>query len=1147
MTVSNLFASRYRVLHTIGSGGMGEVCLVEDTLRDNKPMALKTMKDPGDTEASKSFRAEFRHVRGVIHPNIPEVFDFGNLPQPDGRLYFTCEYVNGKPLDTLDTVWTPGQLHTVMVKLCRALAFLHSRGILHRDIKPQNVLAELDDSGDIDLLKMVDFGLASVKGDEAATAGTIDYMAPELIAGGQATVSTDIYAVGMLLFRLATGRMPFAGDDPLAVSRQRCSYEAPPAFRFKPDLPVGLSDVISALIRINPEERPGSARRVIALLNEREGTEFPYETSATRDAYIQSAATAIHVDIKNRLYQAGESLAAGGHPAAIAIVSPKGLGRTRLIHAVASELSLDGISTRIIARDEDTVDDEPAVMIPNIAALSPPRLISILDQIRQNHQWCVLGAEELQADIVRHFGDFELHSLSPLDLDGVRDFINSTFPENAFPEGFAENIYTRTMGFATAVHDALNRLLADEQLRIGLSGWELLPGTWDHPVHPVVTAHIQQMTATIAPRALKLAQALACSQTPLPECVMAGLIPGDSLRQDILSELECLDWIDQSAEGTTLRFSAVQTELSEALADAERDQIHRTLETIWSFPQLRSDPRAKREALFHDFYAGSWHTPPEEAARTLREVLDLGDNRWVRHLIESCLLHDPPIDIWTVMLDALVAVEYTEGHLETSVELLGRILNGGEAEVTEKNLEQLARYAMLEEKLGRTDHAVHVLEHCRAALPVGHDSRAGTVFGTLAWIAFKRGEADEARHLAEEGLVRIPPQSADAGQALLLNTVATLAFYRGDTDAAALFWNRCLEINTAIHDRKGVANMYNNLGVLAAQSGDRLRARALWEKCAEIARDINDVSRLAGIYNNLGIDSLETGQLPEAEEYYLKALALFRRMKSAREQIEILSNLGELAYYRADYARALSYLQEATALSGNVGDREGEIEPLIYLGKLLIALDHLDQAEGILDRACRIAQEIEAKKGEGQAWENIAMLWTRRGREKSALKALERAHTLLSDDLDPLAQLHLFLTECAIAAIHHDSEAVSLALAKARKVADIKWDPFTAARTLVYGLLFARETIEMKERPRILRQLAVYPDLLWKFHWASGRIAAENGSPKKALEEYGRGVTVLKSIAARMSEESRAQYLNSPDIRQFKTEALALKNSSRET
>lgn len=1149
MASADLFASRYNILRKIGSGGMGEVCLVEDTLRDNKIMALKTMKNPGDEAASESFRAEFRNIHRVVHPNIPEVYDFGVLPPPNHQLFFTSEFVDGKPLDSLAESWSPSQLQVILVQLCRALSFLHSRGLLHRDIKPQNILGRLDADGQIALLKLVDFGLAAQRGEGTDAAGTIEYLAPEIIGGSPATVASDIYAAGMLLYRLACGRLPFDNTDPLAAARHRGSVEAPSPLRFRPDLPVGLSDVISALIRIKPEERPVSARRVIALLNEREGTDFPFETRETRTAYIRSAASVSNYEARDILQWQCTELAKERVPQPVLICAPSGLGRNRLIRDFVSELTVQGIASRLVLSDADLdCHDAPRVVaIPDASAVTTEKLIAVIHSAPRDQVWCIIGISRLDERIAEALGAHSEISLKPLDREGVEQFIHATFLENTFPDYFAENIFSSSLGFPVAIQKALDQLLAAEQLQIGLSGWELLPGSWDFPVHPSVARHIDGIVQELSDAARRLIYGLTCSRTPLPDSVLDGFMECTSNEPDALADsiisLDRLGWIQSTDDGLALRYSAVADHVDGTFSEKRRCSIHQALTLAWSSERAATEPHQKRELLFHDVYAGTWKISAAEAVSTLRDALENGNLRWVRRLVETCLRHEPPVDIRTAMLDALVQVEYVEGNVEAASEHLSILVDQGNAPATEENLEKLARYGMFEEKLGRIERAQQILDRCLDVMPSGHDPRAGMVFGTLALIAFKSGEADKARHLAEEGLVRIPPQSADSGQALLLNTVATLAFYRGDMESAAMFWKRCLEVNEAIHDRKGIANMYNNLGVLAAQSGDRLRSRALWQKCGELSREINDLHRLAGIYNNLGIDSLETGQLPEAEEYYLKALALFRRMKSPHEQAEILSNLGELAYYRADYSRAQAYLQEAVNLAATLNDHEGEVEPLVYLGKLMLTLEQLDKAETALEQAHQFAREVEAKKGEGQAWEALAALYARRGQTERADEALNRAHALLSEDVDPLAVLHLYLTECGLAAQRDHVDAARMALAEARRIADIKWDPYGAARTLVHGLLFAGEHLEGKERPRVLRQLSVYPDLLWRLHWATARHLTAEGAVRKALDEYGRGVAVLKAVASRLPEESRGLFLNSPQISQFKAEAVRIRNS----
>lgn len=1149
MAEAEFFASRYRILRTIGSGGMGVVYLVEDLRKNNKIMALKTIRGAADTEAQAAFRAEFRNVHGVVHPHIPEVYDFGTLQPPNDGLYFTCEFVDGMPLDKLAETWSPLDLQTVLVKLCRALAFLHSRGLIHRDIKPDNILGQRAPDGQFDPLKLVDFGLASQRGSADPTSGTIDYLAPELIGGQSATNLSDIYALGMVLFRLATGQFPFAGDDPLTVARQRTSAEAPSALRFRNDLPVGLADVIAAMLRVRPDDRPPSARHVIALLNEQAGTDYPYETDTTRSAYIQSSSLAAHREARAVLRDGQRQLIAGQLPPPVVIVAERGLGRRKLIRDFGADLTIDGIMASVVEPPEPLSDvpQRGVVLIPAAENLPPDALTAAIRNAISGSQWCVIGISHVDESL-----ESALHSprrvlLRPLDESGVRDYLLATFTESSFPDSFVTQVYSKTLGLPGAVRKILDGLLDAERLRIGLSGWELLPGALELPLLPSVSATIEARIAALSAPALDVTAIIGCSATPLPETVLRAVAaPGIENFDAALTELTDGGWIRPSEKRFSLVFEGVADYLAETLPADRRTQIHHDLYRAWLAVEHSDSAVQQRELLYHDVYAETWMTPPAEAAAALQALLAVGDVRRVRRLIEFSLDSSAPPAIRDVMQDALISLEYMEGNIEQSARRLDELLQHGTVEVADGNRARVARYAMLEEKLGRTEHAEDLLNRCLAGLPAGHDVTAGSIFGTLAWIAFKHGEAERARALAEEGLVRVPPQAADPGHAMLLNTVATLAFYRGDADAAEIYWKRCLEINELIRDRKGIASVYNNLGVLAAQGGDRLRSSAMWEQSAAIAREINDVHRLAGIYNNLGIDALETGRLPEAEDYYLKALALFRRLKSPREQVEILSNLGELSFYRADYTRAQSYLNEALALAGTLDDRESEIEPLIHLGKVLITLDNMDHAAATLERASAAAENVGSKKGEGQAWEALAMLQTRRGDSGQALAALNRSQELLAEAKDPLALLHLHLTQCYVAAKLDDESTVHSALAEARKVADIKWDPFAAARMSIYGLLFARESLDNRERVRVLRQISVYPDFLWRYHWAAARRHASDGAPRKALEEFARGAAVLKAITARLSDEGRASYLNSEQIRQFRDEAVVLRNRAKE-
>lgn len=1154
----DVFASRYKIVRTLGSGGMGVVYLVEDTRQGGKLMALKTLRAVGDASAVEAFRSEFRNLRGVVHPHIPEMYDFGVASQDGAPLYyFTSEFVDGKPLDQLCQSWRhPEHLRTILVALARALAFLHSRSLLHCDLKRENVLASVGEDGSLINLKLVDFGLASRMTEPVISAadgsannadaigGTIEYLAPELLQGQPHTVRSDLYALGMMMYRLATGRMPFAGADPLALIKTRTTQDAPPPLRFRPDLPVGLSDVISALLRLRAEERPPSARHVIALLNEREGTDFAYETVETRAAYIRSAASVTNKAARDRLSTLRAKLETTT-PKPLLILAARGLGRARLLRDFAVELQMDGYPVRLVENDSDLDATDPVrvLLIPNADLVTRQWLYKVIETAISGGVWCIIGLNEPDAELESLLGACEQLHLATMTREESAEMVVATFPENEFPPEFSSELYDWAMGFPSAMQGIFDELLASGELHIGLKGWELLPGHRTYQVQKSVTTYLDSRLSALSVESRNLLDGLACCENGLPEAGIFVLLQAAGIDSAARREVEAAGWIRLQADRIVPSTSALRAHVLSRLAPEERTAWHRRLRNVWSSPLLSAHPDGPRELLVHDVQGGTWQTTPAELHNIVSSAMDQGFYGWSRRLVSAALAGESPAELRAVLLDLRSQITFLEGDLEGSAAALQEWLRPAQAEITVENLAPFARLAMLEEKLGRADQAEAILQRCKAQLPDGPNRWASSVFGTLAWIHFKRGEAEAAGTLAEAGLVRVPADTADPGYALLLNTVATLAFYKGDMDAAALAWQRCLEVNEKIRDRKGIANMYNNLGVLAAQSGERLRARTLWHKCAEIAREISDVHRLAGIYNNLGIDSLETGALADAEEYYLKSLSLFRKMHAPREQMATLSNLGELAYHRADFTRAQAFWTEAVELGDSTSDHESQIEPLIYHGKLLCYLDQPERALPLLQRALDISRETGAKKGEAQSQEGLAQLEIRAGNIDGAIQALQEANRLLTEDVDPLALLHLHLTECAVAAERNDTSGVAGALEKARKVGDIKWDPFTSARTLVYGLLFAGEELDTRERARTIRQLTPYPDFLWKYYWATGRRLAHSGAAKKGLEEYGRAVAVLKAITGRLGERDRERFLASPIVTNFKREATDLRSA----
>lgn len=266
-TGSRVIAGRYHLLERLGDGSTATTYLAEDELLGRR-VAVKLFRseylvDPRDRAR---FEREARAAAAVSHPNIVQVFDVG---QEGDTRYLVMEWVDGTDLKRLIRERAPlpaDEAVRVALDLLRGLAAIHRAGIIHRDVKPQNVL--IDRSG---RAKLADFGIARTVRDTGLTEtgsviGTAAYMAPEQATGRAVSPATDLYAAGVILYELLTGRLPFAGENPLEVLYQHVHEPPIPPRRHNPAISPALEAVVLRALAKSPEERFRSAEAMAAAL-----------------------------------------------------------------------------------------------------------------------------------------------------------------------------------------------------------------------------------------------------------------------------------------------------------------------------------------------------------------------------------------------------------------------------------------------------------------------------------------------------------------------------------------------------------------------------------------------------------------------------------------------------------------------------------------------------------------------------------------------------------------------------------------------------------------------------------------------------------------------------------------------------------------
>ncbi|MEV4416020.1 protein kinase [Catellatospora sp. NPDC049609] len=376
-THPGLLNGRYRMDERIGAGGMGEVWRATDVVL-GRPVAVKTVLAAlaDDDDFTRRFLAEARAMAGVRHPGVVAIHDFQH--GPDGA-YLVMEYVDGDPLSKVLARYgrlSPLATLHLVGQVANALHAVHGRGIVHRDVKPGNLLVRPDGT-----LLLTDFGIARRDGATALTAtgaviGTLSYLAPEQVLGHPATARSDVYALGVVAYECLTGRRPFTAENPFAAAMMRINQPPPP---LGPDVPPPVVALVERALASDPDARWASAAalgaaiaRVAAALR---GTGAPPAPAGGEPTVVQQR-----------------------RPTAPTLVEPA-LAATAVITPTPPPVGVAAVPAGFVARDGYYVPASPmcwgGLVIPGGLGRTPRRISP--DEL---HYWETFAAAELPEEAV---------------------------------------------------------------------------------------------------------------------------------------------------------------------------------------------------------------------------------------------------------------------------------------------------------------------------------------------------------------------------------------------------------------------------------------------------------------------------------------------------------------------------------------------------------------------------------------------------------------------------------------------------------------------------------------------------------------------------------------------------------------------------
>ena len=971
LAAGSLVAARYRIVALAGVGGMGMVYRAHDEQLD-VDVALKVLRpevaaDPGFRER---FRKELLLARQVSHRNAVRIHDLGVAGD---LLFLTMDYVPGRSLRALleeDGPLAPRQAVAIARQLAAALAAAHAEGVVHRDLKPANVL--VDEGG---RAFITDFGVArsmTVAGPTqiGAVVGTPDYLSPEQARGEPVDGRSDVYALGILLFEMLSGRLPFAGDSYAERLAQRLGGEARDLAELGVAAPARLRAVVRRCLQRKPARRYQGAAELLRDLDALPATAAaaPPPPGRWRHRLLTPAAglaalAALAVAALLVLVGWLVGRAAGWLPGS---AGGSGAGAARLPPRSWSA------AAPAAATAPGTLPPAGATAAAGAAAAMAPRhVVAVLPLAEQTGRadlaWSSAGVAEMLAAALAESPTLRV-------VDSLR--LLRTVDDLKLPRGPLSGAELRQLA---ELVEADRVVTGTVRAAGGVLRLDLALVAADLPVPAARSLHAEARDAAQIfrlvgelgerlRRQLEAGAATAAVPAPLTSSSAAMAAYTDGLgrlsRADSLGARPALERAvaaDPAFTGAWVRLAACY----QALGYAEKAQAAAAraaatpgaaagrlgYEARAQLQQLQGAPEAAQATLQqlvrsypHDLEARlslaevyEQQGKLEEAVAALRQVV-LSDPNHPRgwYLLSKCLIEQGK---------ARQAIDETLVHAMVVQNRLGS--EQGRADV-------LNALGVGYQETGDLDRAADNYRQA-AALRRRIDDRRGyaTSLKNLATLALVRGAHDEAERDLEQALTILQALGDRAGVAELENAYGGLEEERGRYDRALEDYRRALQQRRDLGDRLALAESLGNVGFAYHLLGDYDNALVYWQQALALDRATGDRAGVVTTTQSIGQLQLAQGKWTAALKSFLDTLAESRKLGLKAATAVSTGYLGRVAQYQGRYQAALASYHDALALVRELGDRRGEAEFTLYEAETLQEIGMRTAADARLAQVAR--------------------------------------------------------------------------------------------------------------------------------------------------------------------------------------------------
>jgi tetratricopeptide (TPR) repeat protein len=994
----SLLAGRFRIVRFVAEGGMGEVYEAED-LELREQVALKTIRQDlaSDPRLLERFKTEIHLARKVTHPNVCRIFDVFRHPSQGATgetLFLTMELLRGETL--AEHLKRKGRLGLsealpLVRQMAEALGAAHRAGVVHRDFKSSNVVL-VPAPEDVRGVRAVvtDFGLARRTAPSEASlgsgsttvteqlVGTPAYMAPEQIEGGAVTAAVDIYALGVVMYEMATGQRPFSGDTPIALMLKRLKEAPPSPRRVVAEVDPRWEAVILRCLERRPADRFAAAEDVVRAVEGEEVGESRRRRERRLHLRVGAAAGVLvlaGVVGLIRPWLAGRTVTPAGPAAppveATALVAPRRSVAVLGIRSLSGRAESAWLSTALAE-----------MLGSELAAGEVLRTIPGESVVRMRQELALADASALAADTLarvrRHLGAdlLVLGSYTALGGRAGKIRLDLRLQDAAAGETVASVSET---GTEEELFDLVSRTGAHLREKLGVA--------------PLTTAQASGVRASLParPEAARLyAEGLARLRLfdargarSLLEQALA-VEPDHALTHSALSSA----WSVLGHEGPARDEAKRAFDLSASLSREDRLAIEaRHAEATRQWDQAVEIYRSLHRFFPDNLEYGLRLAGALGSADRGTEALGTFDE--LRKLPPPAG-EDPRIDL----AEAQVARVLSETRRAVAA------ARRAAEEAQGLGARHLLARARFEEgsalqNLGEFDQARTALEAARTMFGETGDRRgvAGSL-NNLALILASRGDLDGAARMAEEALAHYRDIGSKSGEALMLGNLANFHYFRGELRKAIEGWERTLVTYREINEKSGVARMLTNIASALGEEGEVAAARVRQEEALQVWREMGQKSGIATTLQNIGQSWLLEGDLARAETASREAVGILEEIGDQPGLASALDAQGDLLLARGDLAGARAVYERSLKLREGMGEK---VEAA--LGRL--ALAGVDLEEGKAEESAATAREAAAfleiqnqAEGEIRARLRQARALGVLGRNAEAAEAVARAKGL---------------------------------------------------------------------------------------------------------------------------------------------------------